>query len=151
MHYRVYQKDKNVRFELELKHRKTKLIQDYLFNNQLNAFEDQLVIQYFKYSVKVLCLDYQYTDWVLDFQRRRLDNFTYRSSVTGYLESQGVQNKDEEKRFFHFLQFLTNVVNFVRKNIPVTKSFSISSTCVILRVIRYKYKKAMVVLGARLC
>lgn len=30
-HYRVYQKDKTVRFELELKHRQTKLIQDYWF------------------------------------------------------------------------------------------------------------------------
>jgi len=32
-HYRVYQKDGTVRFELELKHRQTKLVQDYLFQN----------------------------------------------------------------------------------------------------------------------
>ena len=31
--YRVYQKDETVRFELELKHRQTKLVQDYLFEN----------------------------------------------------------------------------------------------------------------------
>ena len=35
-HYRVYQKDETVRFELELKHRQTKLVQDYLFENQLH-------------------------------------------------------------------------------------------------------------------
>lgn len=29
-HYRVYQKDETVRFELELKHRQTKLVQDYI-------------------------------------------------------------------------------------------------------------------------
>ena len=113
MHYRVYQKDKNVRFELKLKHRKTKLIQDYLFNNQLNVFEDQLVIQYFKYSVKVLYLDDQYTDWIIDFQRRwrgyNLVNSTSRSLVTSYLESQAVQNKDEEERFFYLLQFFLSV------------------------------------------
>jgi hypothetical protein len=33
-HYRVYQKDQSVRFEVELKHRQTKLVQEYLFNNQ---------------------------------------------------------------------------------------------------------------------
>ena len=32
-HYRVYQRDETVRFELELKHRQTKLVQDYLFEN----------------------------------------------------------------------------------------------------------------------
>ena len=38
-HYRVYQRDETVRFELELKHRQTKLLQDYLFKNQLDIFE----------------------------------------------------------------------------------------------------------------
>ena len=42
LHYRVYQKNERVRFELELKHRQTKLIQDYLFQNQLAIFEDHL-------------------------------------------------------------------------------------------------------------
>ena len=70
LHYRVYQKNERVRFELELKHRQTKLIQDYLFQNQLAIFEDHLVRQYFKYSGKVLRLDYMYTDWIVDFQRR---------------------------------------------------------------------------------
>ena len=46
-HYRVYQKDETVRFELELKHRQTRLVQDYLFQNQLDVFENQLVIKYF--------------------------------------------------------------------------------------------------------
>ena len=50
LHYRVYQKNERVRFELELKHRQTKLIQDYLFQNQLDVFEYELVLQYFKYS-----------------------------------------------------------------------------------------------------
>ena len=74
MHYRVYQKDQNVRFEIELKHRQTKLVQDYLFQNQLDVFEDQLVIRYFQYSERVLCLDYQYTDWIVDFQTSYLEN-----------------------------------------------------------------------------
>ena len=61
LHYRVYEKDFGTRFELELKHRQTKLVQDYLFNNQFDIFEQQLVLQYFKYSGRVLCLDYVYS------------------------------------------------------------------------------------------
>ena len=47
MHYRIYQKDENVRFELELKHKKTKLVQNYLFNDKLNNFKQLLVTEYF--------------------------------------------------------------------------------------------------------
>ena len=73
MHYRVYQKDQRVRFEIELKHRQTKLVQDYLFQNQLDIFEHRLIIQYFQYSERILCLGYPYTDWILDFQRRYIN------------------------------------------------------------------------------
>jgi hypothetical protein len=111
VHYRVYQKDQNVRFEIELKHRQTKLVQDYLFQNQLDVFEDQLVIQYFQYSKRVLCLDYIYTDWIVDFQRRHreydLINSNYNSLVTSYFENQRITNQEEEKRLFHLLQFLS--------------------------------------------
>ena len=108
VHYRVYQKDQKVRFEIELKHRQTKLVQDYLFNNQLDIFEHQLVIQYFKYSGRVLRLDYVYTDWIVDFQRRQQRNPTSRSLVTSYLET-GMGNQKEEERLFHLFQFLSFV------------------------------------------
>lgn len=109
LHYRVYQKHERVRFELELKHRQTKLVQDYLFQNQLAVFEDHLVRQYFKYSGKVLRLDYVYTDWIVDFQRRLQGSLDYRSLVTSYLESQLIKKQEEEKGFFHLLQFLSFV------------------------------------------
>ena len=118
VHYRVYQKDQRVRFEIELKHRQTKLIQDYLFKNQLDIFEDQLVIQYFKYSIRILRLDYLYTDWIMDFQRRyqgyQLVNPTSRSLVTSYLETR-MGNEKEEKRLFHLFQFLSFVKNLELK------------------------------------
>ena len=109
LHYRVYQKHERVRFELELKHRQTKLVQDYLFQNQLAVFEDHLVRQYFKYSGKVLRLDYVYTDWIVDFQRRLQGSLNYRSLVTSYLESPLIKKQEEEKGFFHLLQFLSFV------------------------------------------
>ena len=86
-HYRVYQKDETVRFELELKHRQTKLVQDYLFQNKLDMFEHLLVLQYFEYSGQVLRSDYAYTDWILNFQRRYWGNATFRPLMTSYLDN----------------------------------------------------------------
>ena len=106
-HYRVYQKDETARFELELKHRQTKLVQDYLFENRLDVFEHQLVMEYFEYSGQVLRSDYPYTDWIIDFQRRCQGNPTYRPLMTSYLENQMIKNQEEEERFFHLLQFLS--------------------------------------------
>ncbi len=84
-----------------------------MFQNQLDIFENQLVIKYFQYSKRVLCLDYQYTDWILDFERRHrkydLINSTYTSLVTSYLENQRINNQAEEERIFHLLQFLSFV------------------------------------------
>ena len=111
VHYRVYQKDQSVRFEIELKHRQTKLVQDYLFENQLDIFEHQLVIQYFQYSERVLCSGYSYTDWAVDFQRRhhQLVNLHSRSLVVDYIENTIITNQLEEERLFHLLQFLSFV------------------------------------------
>lgn len=70
VHYRVYQKDEQTRFEIEFKHRQTKLVQNFLFQNKLELFEDQLARKYFQYSERILCLDYPYTNWILNFQRK---------------------------------------------------------------------------------
>jgi len=88
LHYRVYQKDERVRFELEFKHRQTQSVQDYLFHNHLDIFEHKLVLQFFKYSGQVLRLDYQYADWILDFRRKyRLVNPSNKTLLTSYLEN----------------------------------------------------------------
>ena len=51
VHYKVYQKDQNVRFEIELKHRQTKLVQDYLFQNQLDILLIILIANTFEIFV----------------------------------------------------------------------------------------------------
>jgi len=48
---------------------------------------------------------YVYTDWIVDFQ----SNLNCRSLVTSYLESQLIKEQEEEKGFFHLLQFLSFV------------------------------------------
>ena len=114
---------------MELKYRQTKLVQDYLFQNQLDIFEHRLLIQYFQYSERVLCLDYPYTDWILDFQRRyrgyELVNSTYRSLVTSYLENQIIDNQEEEERFFHLLQFLSFVKSLTLNPLEDCKKYRI--------------------------
>jgi hypothetical protein len=104
VHYRVYQKDQRVRFEIELKHRQTKLVQDYLFQNQLNLFEHHLVIQYFKYSGQILRSDYPFTDWILSYQRKYCGNPTFRPLMTSYLDSQLMQNQKKKLVRFYKLK-----------------------------------------------
>lgn len=74
-------------------------------------FEHLLVLQFFEYSERVLCLGYSYTDWVVDFQRRhhQLVNFHSRSLVVDYIENIIITNQLEEERLFHLLQFLSFV------------------------------------------
>ena len=125
IHYRVYLKDENVRFELELKHAQTRSVQDYLFNNELEVFEDQLVLQYFKSLKRVLSFGYPYTDWILDFQRRcRLINPNSPVLVTSYLENQ-IATQKEEKRLFHLLQFLSFVKSLKSKSNKDYKRYKI--------------------------
>ena len=102
-------KDETVRFELELKHRQTRLVQDYLFQNQLDMFEHHLVTQYFEYSGQVLRSDYPYTDWILNYQRRYWGNPIFHPLMTSYLDNQEINNKEDEGRLFHLLQFLSFV------------------------------------------
>lgn len=110
LHYRVYQKNERVRFELEFKHRQTKSVQDYLFQNHLDIFEDKLVLQFFKYSGQVLCLYYEYADWILDFRRKYgygIINTSKKTLLTSYLENRRISEEEEEERLFHLLQFLS--------------------------------------------
>lgn len=106
-HYPVYQKDQGVCFELEFKHRQTKLVQNDLLNNQLAIFEDKLVLQFFKYSGQVLCLNYPYPDWVVYFRiRYQIVNASNPTLLTSYLKNRRMSEEEEEK-LFYLLQFLS--------------------------------------------
>ena len=94
-----------MRFKLELKYRQTKLVQNYLFANQLDIFEYELILKYFKYSEQLLGSNYYYTDWILDFQKQYWDVTAFCSLVTNYSENQIINNQEEEKKLFHLLQF----------------------------------------------
>jgi hypothetical protein len=111
LHYRVYEKDFGIRFELEIKHGQTKSVQDYLFSNHLDQFEHQLTVKYYKYSQRLFPLadSYSYTDWLVDFGRK----YPQKKIPSSFLLSSYLQNtidcQEDEERFFHLLQFLSFV------------------------------------------
>ena len=106
VHYRVYRKDEQTRFEIEFKHRQTKLVESFLFQNKLELFEDLLARKYFQYSERILCLDYPYTDWLLNFKRKYQWDRSCQGLVTSYLEKR-MTNTEEEERLFHLFQLLS--------------------------------------------
>jgi hypothetical protein len=109
VHYRIYQKNQNVRFELELKYHQARLVQNDLFNNQIDIFENKLVHQFFKSSGKYLRVKSPCSDWIVDFKRRCQDKTTFRPLVIDYLKNQQTTNQREAERLFHLLQFLSFV------------------------------------------
>ena len=74
---------------------------------------------FFNYSKKVLVIDENSTDWLIDYFRRQ--NQTKESFVTGYLDQNrfNLINADDKKIFFRFLQFIA----FSRTQKTQTKTF----------------------------
>jgi len=113
-YYRIYQKKKSTRFELELKSRQLSHIGKLLFKNNLQEFEAQLVSRFFKYSTKVLNLNYSYTDWLLDFCRKykrttENHNMTLLTRLN-YFKTPKLHN-ETEKQLFHLITVLSFIEN----------------------------------------
>jgi hypothetical protein len=74
---------------------------------------------FLKYSKKVLAIDENYTDWLIDYFRRQ--NQTEESLVTGYFDNvnSNLNSIDQKKTFFRFLQFLA----FSRTQTATTEIF----------------------------
>ncbi|WP_297691731.1 hypothetical protein [uncultured Eudoraea sp.] len=108
-YYRLYQKDRQIRFELEQRGPKIKFAQDLLNENQIEIFEQIMTRNFFKYSKKVLAMDENYTDWLVDYFRRQNKNQKSFLLATGYFKDVGAKlnNIDKKKIFFRFLQFIS--------------------------------------------
>ena len=75
-YYRIYQTKHGVKFELELKNpfrsEATSLVksfQSFLFNNQIEIFERNLVLHFYKLSINQIELNSCYTDWLVSWIR----------------------------------------------------------------------------------
>lgn len=100
-YYRVYENNTEIRFELEQRGSKIKSTQKLIFEYQTENFEEIMTETFFNYSKKVLAIDENYTNWLIDYFRRQ--NQTEESLVTGYFSSISF---DQKKIFFRFLQFI---------------------------------------------
>ena len=121
-HYHIYDSQTYIRFELEQRGSKIKSIQSSLFESQMEIFEDVMTQTFFNYSKKVLAIDENYTDWLIDYYRRH--NPIKKSLVTGYFNQKSVNLElidiyKKKKQFFKFLQFLA----FSQTQVANTKTF----------------------------
>jgi len=76
-HFRVYKNYREIRFELEQRGLKLKAVQNFIFEGQIQSFEQITVDMFFKYSKKVLITDENYTGWLIDFYRRQNSTNTH--------------------------------------------------------------------------
>jgi len=120
-HYRVYENDTEIRFELEQRGPKIKSVQKLIFEDQIEEFEQIMTQSFFKYTKKVLAIDENYTGWLIDYIRRQKQ--TKKSLLTGYFNQNNPNlnliNSDDKKIFFRFLQFIA----FSRTQSANTKTF----------------------------
>ena len=112
-HYRVYQKNNSVEFELEIKNKVVKSFQDFLFTGQTEKFEHKLTAHFYKISINWLDLKTFYTDWLLNrvrkiAEKQELDSFL----VTNYLKNSHLTSFGEKEYLFQFFQFLTFIRRF---------------------------------------
>lgn len=120
-YYRVYEKSTQIRFELEQRGSKIKLAQKLIMEQQIQNFEQIMTETFFKYSKKVLAIDENYLDWLIDYYRRQRQNQTEKSLVTAYFSigNSNLNHIDQKKIFFRFLQFIA----FSRTQTATTEFF----------------------------
>lgn len=75
---------------------------------QIQNFEQIMTETFFKYSKKVLPIDENYLDWLIDYFRRQRQNQTEKSLVTGYFYNvnSNLNYIDQKKFFLGFYHFL---------------------------------------------
>ena len=123
--YRVYQKEKEInydvysevmdglQFELELKKEGIKSFQQFLFDNQIEEFEDRLTQHFFNQSGKYFVLNFCYTDWLAKLLRKIIERPKFNPGlVTDYLGKNGLNSFAEKEYFFRVLQFLSFIRRF---------------------------------------
>jgi len=103
-YYRVYENNHEIRFELEMKSSRVQSVQDFLFSHQIPEFEQILTKHFYNYSTKILVLDQVYTDWLIQYLRRK------EKQDAGLLLPFFNQNSlsvSDTKKVFGLLQFLS--------------------------------------------
>ena len=116
-YYRVYEIKDGIRFELELKRKAFGSLQDYFFGSEFKLFENSLVQLYFGYFTKWFPLDSKFVRWLIDFNRRHINNQDPSNQIlaTEYLKNNFLKT-EYNRKLFHLLQFLNFVKTLNEKN-----------------------------------
>ena len=114
-HFRVYERTKHIRFELELKSSALSKVHKYLFSSEFELFEENLTKLYFSYAKTLFPLDGYFVDWLLDFSRKyslsRNQNNNKSLVIAEYLsETNHLLKIEDNEQFYHIMQFL----NFIK-------------------------------------
>lgn len=112
-HYRVYEKNHGLEFELELKNQLVKSFQKLLVDNRIKEFEHDLSKHFYKVSLNSFTVNSCYTDWLVNCVRKTVEKQTLDSFlITDYLENSNVKSFAEKEYLFRFFQFLTFIRRF---------------------------------------
>lgn len=112
-HYRVYEKNHGLEFELELKNQLVKSFQKLLVDNRIKEFEHDLSKHFYKVSLNSFTVNSCYTDWLVNYVRKTVEKQTLDSFlITDYLENSNVKSFVEKEYLFRFFQFLTFIRRF---------------------------------------
>lgn len=103
-YYRVYENNQEIRFELKMKSNRVQSVQDFLFNDQIQEFEQILTKHFYNHSNKILVLHQVYTDWLIKYFRRKEKQHAV--FLLPFFNQNSLSLSDT-KKVFGLLQFLS--------------------------------------------
>ena len=111
-HYRVYEKNHGLEFELELKNQLVKSFQKLLVDNRIKEFEHDLSKHFYKVSLNSFTVNSCYTDWLVNCVRKTVEKPKWNPGlVTDYLGKSEFNSFANKEYFFQVLQFLSFIRN----------------------------------------
>lgn len=110
--YRIYcrKSDPNlVRFELEIKKNLVQKFQKYLFEYNFTILESTMVKHFYEHSDKILQYNNLYTDWLIDYVRKRNVQINSKSLhiFVPYLKKEPSHSIEDQINSFTMISFLT--------------------------------------------
>jgi hypothetical protein len=132
--YRVYENDKGLRFELELKKELAKSFQKLLMDNDLQQLENDLLKLFYSHSFSSLNVNSCYTDWLLN--RYRIGSVQKKLNVfiTTYFNIESLLLSDNKKIIFHYLRILS----FIRNQGNIKQTFKIEDDSQNFHVVKFR-------------
>lgn len=118
-YYRIYQTKQGVKFELELKNPLIKSFQSFLFNDQIEIFEQKLALHFYKLSINQTQLDSCYTDWLVSWVRQISKKPEHNILETTYLENNRLLSFDKRELIYNLFRVLSFLQSYRGRDQPI--------------------------------